>query len=156
MPDAYRCAAFIKKIASGNLQVRRVLFLTPIRSGLLVPRLPVEVLVRRSLCRKNAYSESQSRSDACSVTRPTMHCRTASQISRKASERQERRYCWLRSGGTLLCGLSCATWLRRDSVREEPQAGGLDTYGMAEYKMPQAVSSQRGRTRRRYGREIYV
>ncbi len=42
-------------------------------------------------------------------------------------------------------GLSCATYLARlgydvTIYERREQAGGLDTYGMAEYKMPQAVS----------------
>jgi glutamate synthase (NADPH/NADH) small chain len=42
-------------------------------------------------------------------------------------------------------GLSCATYLARlgydvTVYERKPQAGGLDTYGMAEYKMPQSVS----------------
>jgi glutamate synthase (NADPH/NADH) small chain len=42
-------------------------------------------------------------------------------------------------------GLSCATYLARIGYdvtvyERKPQAGGLDTYGMAEYKMPQSVS----------------
>src|SRR6186997_512382 len=42
-------------------------------------------------------------------------------------------------------GLSCATYLARlgydvTVYEKRPLAGGLDTYGMAEYKMPQAVS----------------
>src|SRR5215218_8486009 len=42
-------------------------------------------------------------------------------------------------------GLSCASYLARlgydvTVYEKRPMAGGLDTYGMAEYKMPQAVS----------------
>jgi glutamate synthase (NADPH/NADH) small chain len=42
-------------------------------------------------------------------------------------------------------GLSCAAYLARlgydvTVYERKPQAGGLDTYGMAEYKMPQSVS----------------
>ena len=42
-------------------------------------------------------------------------------------------------------GLSCATYLARlgydvTVYERKPKAGGLDTYGMAEYKMPQSVS----------------
>ena len=42
-------------------------------------------------------------------------------------------------------GLSCATYLARlgydvTIYERQAQAGGLDTYGMAEYKMPQSVS----------------
>src|SRR5688572_14740523 len=42
-------------------------------------------------------------------------------------------------------GLSCATYLARIGYdvtvyERQPLAGGLDTYGMAEYKMPQQVS----------------
>jgi glutamate synthase (NADPH/NADH) small chain len=42
-------------------------------------------------------------------------------------------------------GLSCGSYLARlgydvTVYEKRPLAGGLDTYGMAEYKMPQAVS----------------
>src|SRR5205085_8485922 len=42
-------------------------------------------------------------------------------------------------------GLSCAAYLARlgyavTVYERKPLAGGLDTYGMAEYKMPQSVS----------------
>src|SRR6059058_5377724 len=42
-------------------------------------------------------------------------------------------------------GLSCASYLARlgyyvTVYERKPLAGGLDTYGMAEYKMPQSVS----------------
>jgi dihydropyrimidine dehydrogenase (NAD+) subunit PreT len=133
--------SFIKKIASGNLMgSARVIFdANPI--GATCARVcPVEVLcegacVEKTLIEKpieigrlQRYATDHAlRSDKQIFTRGEANGRSVGII------------------GSGPAGLSCATYLARlgydvTVYEKRPIAGGLDTYGMAEYKMPQSVS----------------
>ncbi len=133
--------AFIKKIASGNVMgSARVIFdANPI--GATCARVcPVEVLcegacVEGTLLQKpieigrlQRYATDHAlRSDKQIFTRGEANGRSVGII------------------GSGPAGLSCATYLARlgydvTVYEKRPIAGGLDTYGMAEYKMPQSVS----------------
>ncbi|MBK7705943.1 MAG: NAD(P)-dependent oxidoreductase [Acidobacteria bacterium] len=133
--------AFIKKIASGNLDgASRVIFdANPIGSS-CAKVCPVDVLCEGACVEKTL------------VKKPI----EIGRLQRYATEHT------LRSGKTLFekgvgngrsvgivgsgpAGLSCASYLARlgydvTVYEKRPLAGGLDTYGMAEYKMTQAHS----------------
>jgi NADPH-dependent glutamate synthase beta subunit-like oxidoreductase len=89
--------------------------------------------------------------------RPTLRCRAEKQIFTKGEP--NGKVGWHRRLGP--AGLSCADYLARlgydvTVYERRAQPGGLDTYGMAEYKMPQAVLARRDRTHRRNRRQIYA
>lgn len=133
--------SFIKKIASGNLHgSARVIFdANPI--GATCARVcPVEVLcegacVEKTLLKKPIEIGRLQRY-------ATDHALTS---DRQIFEKGEANGKSVGIVGSGPAGLSCAAYLARlgydvTVYERRPLAGGLDTYGMAEYKMPQSVS----------------
>lgn len=133
--------AFIKKIASGNLTgSARVIFdANPI--GATCARVcPVEVLCEGACVEKTLL---QKPIEIGRLQRyATDHAlKSDRQIFTKGSPNGKS----VGIVGSGPAGLSCASYLARlgydvTVYERRPQAGGLDTYGMAEYKMPQDVS----------------
>jgi glutamate synthase (NADPH/NADH) small chain len=133
--------SFIKKIASGNLTgSARVIFdANPI--GATCARVcPVEVLCEGACVEKTLLQkpieigrlQRYATDDAMSSGRAIY----------KKGEQNGKSVGIIGSGPA---GLSCATYLSRlgydvTIYERRPMPGGLDTYGMAEYKMPQSVS----------------
>ncbi len=133
--------AFIKKIASGNVTgSARVIFdANPI--GASCARVcPVEVLcegacVEKTLVKKPIEIGRLQRY-------ATDHVLTSGKQIFTKGESNGKSVGIVGSGPA---GLSCATYLARlgydvTVYDKRDQAGGLDTYGMAEYKMPKSVS----------------
>lgn len=133
--------SFIKKIASGNLHgSARVIFdANPI--GATCARVcPVEVLCEGACVEKTL------------LQKPIEIGRLQRYATDYALSSDRQIYTKGVSNGKSVgivgsgpAGLSCAAYLTRlgyevTVYEREPQAGGLDTYGMAEYKMPQSVS----------------
>src|SRR5215210_6648236 len=144
--------SFIKKIASGNLHgSARVIFdANPI--GATCARVcPVEVLcegacVEKTLLDKPIEIGRLQRY----ATDATM--RAGSDVF-KAGAANGKSVGIIGSGPA---GLSCATYLARLGYSvtvydRKPLPGGLDTYGMAEYKMPQVVSVDEAKMVERLG-----
>ena len=133
--------SFIKKIASGNLHgSARVIFdANPI--GATCARVcPVEVLCEGACVEKTLL---QKPIEIGRLQRyATDHAMTNGRQIYTKGESNGKSVGIVGSGPA---GLSCATYLARlgydvTVYERKPQAGGLDTYGMAEYKMPQKVS----------------
>lgn len=135
--------AFIKKIASGNLTgSARVIFdANPI--GATCARVcPVDVLcegacVEKTLMERPIEIGRLQRYATDAVIE-------AGRDVLKAGEPNGKSVGIIGSGPA---GLSCATYLARlgydvTIYERKPMAGGLDTYGMAEYKMSQRVSAE--------------
>lgn len=135
--------SFIKKIASGNLTgSARVIFdANPI--GATCARVcPVDVLcegacVEKTLMERPIEIGRLQRYATDAVIE-------AGRDVLKAGEPNGKSVGIVGSGPA---GLSCATYLARlgydvTIYERKPQAGGLDTYGMAEYKMSQRVSAE--------------
>jgi dihydropyrimidine dehydrogenase (NAD+) subunit PreT len=133
--------SFIKKIASGNLlgSARVIFDANPI--GATCARVcPVEVLCEGACVEKTL------------IDKPIEIGRLQRYATDYAMEKGRRIYSPKESNGKSIgiigsgpAGLSCATYLARlgyaVTVYEKKNlAGGLDTYGMAEYKMPQSVA----------------
>ncbi len=133
--------SFIKKIASGNLHgSARVIFdANPI--GASCARVcPVEVLCEGACVEKTL------------LDKPIEIGRLQRYATDHAMSSGRQIYTKGVSNGKSVgivgsgpAGLSCASYLARlgydvTVYEKRAQAGGLDTYGMAEYKMPQAVS----------------
>jgi glutamate synthase (NADPH/NADH) small chain len=133
--------SFIKKIASGNLSgAARVIFdANPI--GATCARVcPVEVLCEGACVEKTL------------LQKPIEIGRLQRYATDYAMEKGRQIYEQGKLNGRSVgivgsgpAGLSCATYLARlgyavTIYERKPLAGGLDTYGMAEYKMPQKVS----------------
>ncbi|MEP6903033.1 MAG: NAD(P)-dependent oxidoreductase [Actinomycetota bacterium] len=133
--------SFIKKIASGNLTgAARVIFdANPI--GASCARVcPVEVLCEGACVEKTLM-------DA-----PIQIGRLQRYATDYATQKGKQIFSKGESNGKSVgiigsgpAGLSCATYLARlgydvTIYERKPLAGGLDTYGMAEYKMPQKTS----------------
>lgn len=133
--------SFIKKIASGNVMgSARVIFdANPI--GATCARVcPVEVLCEGACVEKTL------------INKPIEIGRLQRYATDRALASDKQIFTKLESNGKSIgivgsgpAGLSCATYLARlgydvTVYERREQAGGLDTYGMAEYKMPQAVS----------------
>jgi len=133
--------SFIKKIATGNLQgSARVIFdANPI--GATCARVcPVEVLCEGACVEKTL------------LQKPIEIGRLQRYATNYAIEKGKPIFQKGESNGKSAgiigsgpAGLSCATYLARlgydvTVYERKPLAGGLDTYGMAEYKMPQSVS----------------
>ncbi|HEY0546222.1 MAG TPA: NAD(P)-dependent oxidoreductase [Pyrinomonadaceae bacterium] len=144
--------AFIKKIASGNLTgSARVIFdANPI--GATCARVcPVDVLcegacVEKTLLDKPIEIGRLQRYATDAVMR-------AGREVFKAGEANGKSVGIIGSGPA---GLSCATYLARLGYSvtiydRKPLPGGLDTYGMAEYKMPQVVSVDEAKMVERLG-----
>lgn len=133
--------SFIKKIASGNLMgSARVIFdANPI--GASCARVcPVEVLCEGACVEKTL------------IKKPIEIGRLQRYATDHALSGDKQIFTKGESNGKSIgvvgsgpAGLSCATYLARlgyavTVYERRTQAGGLDTYGMAEYKMPQSVS----------------
>ena len=144
--------AFIKKIASGNLTgSARVIFdANPV--GATCARVcPVEVLcegacVEKTLMNKPIEIGRLQRFATDFVTRGGRDVLKAGAPNGKS----------VGVVGSGPAGLSCATYLARlgydvTVYDRKPLPGGLDTYGMAEYKMTQAVSVEEARAIERLG-----
>ncbi len=132
---------FIKKIASGNPKgsARVILDANPI-GGTCARVCPVEVLCEGACVEKTL------------INKPIEIGRLQRYATDYALEAEEQIFTKGEANGKSVgivgsgpAGLSCATYLARLGYevtiydrREKP--GGLDTYGMAEYKMSQAVS----------------
>ncbi|CAN5533710.1 NAD(P)-dependent oxidoreductase [soil metagenome] len=140
-PTGIDVPSFIKKIASGNLHgSARVIFdANPI--GASCARVcPVEVLcegacVEKTLLHKPIEIGRLQR-------HATDHALTSGKQIFAKGEPNGKTVGIVGSGPA---GLSCATYLARlgyavTVYERQAQAGGLDTYGMAEYKMPKSVS----------------
>src|SRR6185436_9305810 len=133
--------SFIKKIASGNLMgSARVIFdANPI--GATCARVcPVEVLCEGACVEKTLL---QKPIEIGRLQRyATDHALASEKQIFTKGESNGKSVGIVGSGPA---GLSCATYLVRlgydvTIYERKSLAGGLDTYGMAEYKMPQAVS----------------
>jgi len=133
--------SFIKKIASGNLMgSARVIFdANPI--GATCARVcPVEVLCEGACVEKTLLQKP------IEIGRLQRYATDHALLSdRQIFTRGEPNGKSVGIVGSGPAGLSCATYLARlgydvTIYERKPIAGGLDTYGMAEYKMPQSVS----------------
>lgn len=133
--------SFIKKIASGNLHgSARVIFdANPI--GATCARVcPVEVLCEGACVEKTLIDKPIEIGRLQRYA--TDHAMSSGrQIYKKGSSNGKS----VGIVGSGPAGLSCAAYLARlgydvTVYERKEKAGGLDTYGMAEYKMPQAVS----------------
>ena len=141
MSDHIDVPSFIKKIASGNLHgSARVIFdANPI--GATCARVcPVEVLCEGACVEKTLLQKP------IEIGRLQRHATDFAMTSgRQIYTKGESNGKSVGIVGSGPAGLSCATYLARlgydvTVYERKPQAGGLDTYGMAEYKMPQSVS----------------
>ncbi|MEP6849518.1 MAG: NAD(P)-dependent oxidoreductase [Acidobacteriota bacterium] len=132
---------FIKKIASGNLHgSARVIFdANPI--GATCARVcPVEVLCEGA-CVEKALLQKPIEIGRLQRYATDHALTTGKQIFEKGEPNGKS----VGIVGSGPAGLSCAAYLARlgyeaTVYERKPQAGGLDTYGMAEYKMPKSVS----------------
>ncbi|MFM9903182.1 MAG: NAD(P)-dependent oxidoreductase [Pyrinomonadaceae bacterium] len=133
--------SFIKKIATGNLHgSARVIFdANPI--GASCARVcPVDVLCEGACVERTLLHKP------IEIGRLQRHATDYAMSSgRPIFEKGEPNGKSVGIVGSGPAGLSCATYLARlgydvTVYERKPQAGGLDTYGMAEYKMPQSVS----------------
>jgi dihydropyrimidine dehydrogenase (NAD+) subunit PreT len=134
--------AFIKKIASGNLlgSARVIFDANPI--GATCARVcPVDVLCEGA-CVEGTLMEKPIEIGRLQRYATDYVMREGREVL-KAGEPNGKSVGVIGSGPA---GLSCATYLTRLGYTvtiydRKPLAGGLDTYGMAEYKMPQKVST---------------
>ncbi|MBX7062448.1 MAG: NAD(P)-dependent oxidoreductase [Pyrinomonadaceae bacterium] len=132
---------FIKKIASGNLKgSARVIFdANPV--GATCARVcPVEVLCEGA-CVENTLLQKPI--EIGRLQRHATDFAFANDLKLFAAGEANGKSVGIVGSGP--AGLSCATYLARLGYAvaiydRRPLAGGLDTYGMAEYKMTQAVS----------------
>ena len=133
--------SFIKKIASGNLMgSARVIFeANPI--GATCARVcPVEVLCEGACVEKTLLQKP------IEIGRLQRYATDHALASEKQIfTKGESNGMSVGIVGSGPAGLSCAAYLARlgydvTIYEKKPLAGGLDTYGMAEYKMPQSVS----------------
>lgn len=132
---------FIKKIASGNLigSARVIFDANPI--GATCARVcPVEVLCEGACVEKTLLQKP------IEIGRLQRYATDyAIEKGKQIFEKGESNGRSVGIVGSGPAGLSCAAYLARlgyDVIvyERKPFAGGLDTYGMAEYKMPQSVS----------------
>jgi len=140
-PTGIDVPSFIKKIATGNLHgSARVIFdANPI--GASCARVcPVEVLCEGACVEKTLLHKP------IEIGRLQRHATDHAMSSgRQIYTKGEPNGKSVGIVGSGPAGLSCATYLARlgydvTVYERREKAGGLDTYGMAEYKMPQAVS----------------
>src|SRR5215203_5899330 len=147
--------AFIKKIASGNLvgSARVIFDANPI--GATCARVcPVEVLCEGA-CVENTLMQKPIEIGRLQRYATDYATATGREVL-KAGAPNGKSIGVVGSGPA---GLSCATYLARlgyDVTVYERKAlpGGLDTYGMAEYKMTQRVSTEEARQVERLGVEF--
>src|SRR5918998_3087303 len=138
--------SFIKKIASGNLHgSARVIFdANPI--GATCARVcPVEVLCEGACVEKTLMAKPIEIGRLQRFATDALISSGRSVL--KAGEPNGKSVGVVGSGPA---GLSCATYLARlgyevTIYESKPLPGGLDTYGMAEYKMTQRVSTDEAR-----------
>jgi len=147
--------SFIKKIASGNLTgSARVIFdANPI--GATCARVcPVEVLCEGACVEKTLMDKP------IEIGRLQRYATDyATQSGRQIFQKGEANGKSVGVIGSGPAGLSCATYLARlgyavTSYDKKSLPGGLDTYGMAEYKMSQAVSVKEAEQVARLGVEF--
>ena len=133
--------SFIKKIASGNLlgSARVIFDANPI--GATCARVcPVEVLCEGACVEKTLLQKP------IEIGRLQRYATDyALDGGKQIFEKGEPNGKSVGIVGSGPAGLSCATYLARlgydvTIYERQAKAGGLDTYGMAEYKMPQSVS----------------
>jgi dihydropyrimidine dehydrogenase (NAD+) subunit PreT len=144
--------AFIKKIASGNLHgSARVIFdANPI--GATCARVcPVDVLCEGA-CVEGTLMEKPIEIGRLQRYATDYAVKESREVL-KAGAPNGKSVGVIGSGPA---GLSCATYLARLGYAvtvydRKPLPGGLDTYGMAEYKMPQKVSTEEARMVERLG-----
>lgn len=140
-PTGIDVPSFIKKIASGNLSgSARVIFdANPI--GASCARVcPVEVLCEGACVEKTLLKKP------IEIGRLQRYATDHALLDHKqifAKGEPNGKSVGIVGSGP--AGLSCSTFLTRlgydvTVYEKRPQAGGLDTYGMAEYKMPKTVS----------------
>jgi dihydropyrimidine dehydrogenase (NAD+) subunit PreT len=133
--------SFIKKIASGNLTgSARVIFdANPI--GATCARVcPVEALCEGACVEKTLLDKPIEIGRLQRYA--TDHAMASGRQIFQKGEPNGKSIAIIGSGPA---GISCASYLARlgyevKVYERRPMAGGLDTYGMAEYKMPQKVS----------------
>jgi dihydropyrimidine dehydrogenase (NAD+) subunit PreT len=144
--------SFIKKIASGNLlgSARVIFDANPI--GATCARVcPVEVLCEGACVEKTLLQKP------IEIGRLQRHATDyAIEKGRQIYEKGTPNGKSVGIVGSGPAGLSCAAYLARlgydvTVYEQKPLAGGLDTYGMAEYKMPQKVSFDEVASIRRMG-----
>jgi dihydropyrimidine dehydrogenase (NAD+) subunit PreT len=157
-PCAHACPthidvpSFIKKIASGNLlgSARVIFDANPI--GATCARVcPVEVLCEGA-CVEKTLMDKPIEIGRLQRFATDFLVRSGRDVL-KAGEPNGRSVGVVGSGPA---GLSCATYLARlgydvTVYDRKPLPGGLDTYGMAEYKMTQRVSTEESRMVERLG-----
>lgn len=140
-PTGIDVPTFIKKIATGNLNgSARVIFdANPI--GASCARVcPVEVLCEGACVEKTLLNKP------IEIGRLQRYATDfAIESGRPLFTKGESNGKSVGIVGSGPAGLSCATYLARlgydvTVYERKAQAGGLDTYGMAEYKMPKSVS----------------
>ena len=140
-PTGIDVPTFIKKIATGNLQgSARVIFdANPI--GASCARVcPVEVLCEGACVEKTLLNKP------IEIGRLQRYATDyAIESGKPLFAKGEPNGKSVGIVGSGPAGLSCATYLARlgydvTVYERKAQAGGLDTYGMAEYKMPKSVS----------------
>lgn len=133
--------SFIKKIASGNLlgSARVIFDANPI--GASCSRVcPVEVLCEGACVEKTLLKKPVE------IGRLQRHATDfALNSGRQIYKKGERNGKSVGIVGSGPAGMSCSAYLARlgydvTVYERKEKAGGLDTYGMAEYKMPQSVS----------------
>ena len=133
--------SFIKKIASGNLlgSARVIFDANPI--GATCARVcPVDVLCEGACVEKTLLQKP------IEIGRLQRYATDFAMASdRQIFEKGESNGKSVGVVGSGPAGLSCAAYLARlgydvTVYERKEKAGGLDTYGMAEYKMPQSVS----------------
>src|SRR5215212_9688715 len=144
--------AFIKKIASGNLlgSARVIFDANPI--GATCARVcPVDVLCEGACVEKTLMDKPIEIGRLQRFA--TDFVMSTGRDVLKAGEPNGKSVGVVGSGPA---GLSCATYLARlgyavTVYERKALAGGLDTYGMAEYKMPQVVSVDEAKMVERLG-----
>ena len=154
-PTGIDVPTFIKKIASGNVtgSARTIFDANPI--GASCARVcPVEVLCEGACVEKTLINKPIEIGRLQRFA--TDFAMAAGKQLFSAGEPTGKSVGIVGSGPS---GLSCATYLARlgyavTVYERRPEAGGLDTYGMAEYKMPKSVSQAEVEQVRRLGVEF--
>jgi dihydropyrimidine dehydrogenase (NAD+) subunit PreT len=135
--------SFIKKIATGNLEgSARVIFDSNPIGGTCARVCPVEVLCEGACVEKTLVNKP------IQIGRLQRHATDhAIKNGTRVFDKKESNGRKIAIVGSGPAGLSCATYLAREGFdvtvfEKRPLAGGLNTYGMAEYKMTQSESLQ--------------